>query len=258
METKTLFMMEDKILGQKGLYTMWTILYIINLIVLCEDNTQGASRDFNIISNGLSVLYCGISSVNMIMGTQLPSTMMLTVGPIHQYLFWMLFAYYGGSDVLGSHPIGVYNWIAVFVVGLFTIDMVIKTWYLSFDPQKYITYMKNMKNNNTPLEDVKIDTSTVQKVVAKFVFKQGKLNDFKDMLNDPEHGLSVTKSSEGFINIDVLKDMEQDNVMILVQQWNTKQNHLDYLQKRTDTGMFDKLKDMLESEPEIMYVENVI
>ena len=262
MKTNTLFMMEDHILGQKGLYAMWTTLYIINLIVLCEDDTSGPSRDFNIIANGLSVLYCGISGANMILGNQLPSTMMLVIGPIHQYLFWMLFAYYGGKDVLGSHPIGVYNWLTLFIVGAFTIDMVVKTWYLSIDPNKYIEYMKSevkeRKVNAISLEDVKVDHTEVQKVVAKFVFKQDKMEEFTEMLNDPEKGLSITKASEGFIDIDILKDSERDNVMVLVQKWNTKQNHLDYLQKRTDMGMFDQLKEMLDGEPEIMYMDNVV
>ena len=129
-------MMEDKFLGQCGLYTMWTTFFISNLAVLAEDNTTGVSRDFNIIANGLSVLYVSASSLNTIYGNGLPSTMMVTIGPIHQYLYWMLFVYYGGSDVLGSHPIGVYNWMTLFVVGMFTIDMVIKTWFITIDNGK--------------------------------------------------------------------------------------------------------------------------
>ena len=261
METKTLFKMEDKLLGQKGLYGLWTTLYIINLIVLCEDDTTGPSRDFLVISNGLSVLYGGLSGANMIYGNQLPSTMLMIAGPIHQYLFWMLFAYYGGKDVLGSHPIGVYNWISLFVVGAFTIDMVVKTWYVSIHPNKYIKYMKSEVNGGevngceVSLEDVKVDNTNVQKVVAKFVFKPDKLEEFTTMLNDPETGISLTKASEGFIDIDILQDMDNANIMVLVQRWMTKQNHLDYLQKRTDMGMFDKLKGMLDGEPDIMYLK---
>ena len=175
MLTKTLFMMEDRILGQVGLYAMWTTLYLSNLIILFCDNTIGPSRDFNIIANGLSVLYCGMSGANMIFGNKLPSSMMLTIGPIHQYLFWLLFAYYGGSDVLGSHPIGVYNWITLFIVGLFTVDMVGKTWFLSLNPDKYKQYMKEQSINNAEntLEEVLVN-DPIQKVVAKFNFKEGK------------------------------------------------------------------------------------
>ena len=142
LKTPTLFMMEDKLLGQCGLYTMWTMFFIMNLAVLAEDDTKGASRDFNIIANGLSVLYVSASSLNMIYGNGLPSTMMMTIGPIHQYLYWMLFVYYGGSDVLGSHPIGVYNWLTLFVVGMFTADMTFKTWFITCDNgKKYKEYV---------------------------------------------------------------------------------------------------------------------
>jgi len=73
--------------------------------------------------------------------------MLVTVGPIHQYSFWLLFAYYGGSDVLGSHPLGVMNWVGCIIVGLFTIDMIIKTWYLALHPSKYLAYVASHKSD---------------------------------------------------------------------------------------------------------------
>jgi quinol monooxygenase YgiN len=259
MQTKTLFMMEDTLLGQSGLYAMWTILYISNLIVLAEDDTKGPSRDFNIIANGLSVLYCGLSGANMIYGNKLPSTMLMVIGPIHQYLFWMLFAYYGAGDVLGSHPIGVYNWVTLFVVGLFTVDMVGKTWLLSLNPQKYIDYVAE---KCSPVQDQELEEVSVeedhQKVAAKFTFKEGKLKEFMTMMQDPETGLSVTQTSEGYIDIEVLVDQDHPDVLVLAQKWKTKENHQAYVQKRKDSGMFDKLVDMLEVEPEIRYVKSAV
>ena len=49
LTTETLFMMEDKLLRQPGLYTMWTMFFISNLAVLAEDDTTGPCLDFNII-----------------------------------------------------------------------------------------------------------------------------------------------------------------------------------------------------------------
>ena len=40
----------------------------------------------------------------------------------------MLVVYYGKDDVLGSHPIE-YIIMTVFIVGLFTADMVVKSWF---------------------------------------------------------------------------------------------------------------------------------
>jgi len=259
MLTKTLHMMEDKIMGHAGLYTMWTMFFVSNLAVLAEDDTKGASRDFNIIANGLSVLYVSASNLNMIYGNRLPSTMMMTIGPIHQYLFWMLFVYYGGSDVLGSHPIGVYNWISLFIVGMFTLDMVVKSWLLTVDPQKYRDYVVEQCGGGQAeqvLEDVKVEEEH-QKVVAKFTFKEGKLEEFMTMMQNPETGLSVTQSSEGYIDIEVLVDEDEPNVLVLVQKWKTKENHQAYVQMRRDSGMFDKLTEMLEVQPEIRYVKRL-
>ena len=66
--------------------SVWIIHYVefiiyYNLIVLSVDDTVGPSRDFNIIANGLSVLYCGAACANLIYGNKLPSTMMMTIGP---------------------------------------------------------------------------------------------------------------------------------------------------------------------------------
>ena len=259
MQTKTLHMMEDKIMGHVGLYTMWTMFFISNLAVLAEDDTQGASRDFNIIANGLTVLYVSASNLNMIYGNRLPSTMMMTIGPIHQYLFWMLFVYYGGSDVLGSHPIGVYNWVSLFVVGMFTADMVVKSWFLTIDPQKYRDYVveKCGGGQQPVLQDVKVEEDH-QKVVAKFSFKEGKIQEFMTMMQDPDTGLSVTQGSEGYIDIEVLVDQDHPNVLVLAQKWKTKENHQAYVQMRKDSGMFDKLTEMLEVEPEIRYVKSAV
>lgn len=142
MEAQKLFYLEDKIMKLPGLYLMWTILFVANFVSLLVDNTQGVSRDFNIWANAISVIYSSLASVNNIFGNKMPSSMLLIAGPIHQYLHWLLFAYFGGSDVLGSHAVGVMNWISLFVVGIFSIDMIIKTWVISIYPNYYTDYVK--------------------------------------------------------------------------------------------------------------------
>jgi hypothetical protein len=156
MEAQKLFYLEDKIMRLPGLYLMWTILFVANFVSLLVDDTQGVSRDFNIWSNAISVIYGSLASVNNIFGNKMPSSMLLIAGPVHQYLHWLLFAYFGGSDVLGSHAVGVMNWISLFVVGLFSIDMIIKTWVIAIYPNYYTDYVRqeleqdndNNDNNN--------------------------------------------------------------------------------------------------------------
>ena len=144
MKAEKLFQLEDKWLKLPGLYTMWTILYIANIAVLSVDSTQGNMRNFNLGSNILSVIYSGISSYNNIYGNRKPSSMLLMAGPVHQYSHWLLYAYLGGStNLFGSNPIGVMNVIGCIVVGIFTLDMVLKTWIVSIYPDYYLNYLKN-------------------------------------------------------------------------------------------------------------------
>ena len=145
------FMLEDKIMKQPGLYLMWTILFVINLICLGVDSTTGPIRDFNVLAQFLSTIYSIVSSVNNIYGNKLPSTMLLTAGPVHQYSTWLLLAYYRGN-VYSSSPLGIYNGVVTVVIGVFTADMVMKTWIVAINPKYYLDYVdkqeKKVVNTN--------------------------------------------------------------------------------------------------------------
>ena len=136
------FKVEDDIIRLPGLYGLWTVLFLANFVAMLVDNTTGAVRNFNLFANIISVIYPGVASWNNIFGNRVPSTLLLIGGPIHQYSFWILFSYFGGSDVLSGSPLGVLNWISLFIVGLFSIDMIIKTWYTTINPTKYLEYVQ--------------------------------------------------------------------------------------------------------------------
>ena len=118
-----------------------------NLGVLVSDDTRGVSRDFNILVSLLSTIYVSMTSVNTIYGNGKPSSMLLMAGPLHQYSYWLLFCYYGSDEVLTDHSIGYMNWLYTIVVGLFTVDMVIKTWTIAVSPETYSQYLKENSDN---------------------------------------------------------------------------------------------------------------
>ena len=140
------FKLEDQLLKSVGLYTLWTLLFIINLIILLVDDTRGMARDFNIISSILSTIYPAAASLNTIYGNNLPSTQLMSTGPIHQYSFWMLLCYYQPQNVMTNTEIGYMNGVYTVVVALFSLDMIFKTWQLAINPQPYLSYIKE----NTP------------------------------------------------------------------------------------------------------------
>lgn len=136
-----LFYPEDNIVKLPGLYLLWSCIYISNLVILLADGTEDESRTFNMIANGLSVIYPGAAGLNTVFGNRVPSSLFVSAGPVHQYLYWMLFAFYKPKNVLGTHPIGVMNWVSTIVVGVFTFDMIVKTWLLTLFPQTYLDYV---------------------------------------------------------------------------------------------------------------------
>ena len=144
------FMLEDRVMKHPGLYGMWTILYVVNLICLAVDTTTGPTRDFNILCSILSTIYTAVSSYNSIYGNNMPSSMLLMAGPIHQYSTWLLLAYYRGDVYCHHSAVGSLNAVYTFVVGVFTLDMVIKTWRLAINPDYYLDYVKKKTTVTDP------------------------------------------------------------------------------------------------------------
>jgi hypothetical protein len=145
-----LFKIEDNYMTSKGLYTLWSLLFIINIVILLWVDNQGPERDFNITTSLLSTLYPSLSMVNIIYGNRLPSSMLLMVGPVHQYAFWMLFAYYKPEHIYPKNDIGYMNIINTIIVSIFSLDMLYKTWSVTRNPQAYLHYAKE----NTPVSTV--------------------------------------------------------------------------------------------------------
>ena len=144
---KTLHMLEDKILGMPGLYTLWTILYISSLISLSVDNEDSRARNFLVLSSGMSCGYTAISSVVNIYGNGLPSSMMMIVNPVFLYVYWLLVVSNWGN-VYGSSPSGVMNLINSIIMGLFSVDMLLKTWLYALYSSSYRKYSKSMSLSN--------------------------------------------------------------------------------------------------------------
>lgn len=154
MKIQTLFKLEDSVLRMPGLYTLWSVLYWTNLYALLKDSTEGPARTFNIFITVMSTIYCGGAALNNIYGNKMPSTLLVSAGPIHQYSYWLLFAYFGGSSaVLGDSGVGLMNWVHSVVVGIFTADMVVKTWYTTLNTEKYLDYVRNFNSETAESSD---------------------------------------------------------------------------------------------------------
>jgi len=144
---KNLHYMEDKVMSMPGLYVMWTLLYAGSVVCLATDTENTMGRDYLMITGGLSCLYNAVSGVTLVYGNKLPSSMMLITNPLFLYLYWQLLAYYRGC-VYGMTPAGVMNAVNTCVMGVFTVDMLIKSWLYSAYPNSYELYVMDAKRNN--------------------------------------------------------------------------------------------------------------
>lgn len=138
-------MVEDKYVRGSGLYGLWTTLYLANVVCMLVDNSDGPVRDFNMATSLMSHIYLGVAAANNIWGSRKPSSMMLVAGPVHQYSFWLFLAYYK-LDVFNNYSaLGVMNVVHVVVVGMFTIDMIVKSWTATIWPLDYIAYIRPIR-----------------------------------------------------------------------------------------------------------------
>lgn len=144
ISAEKLFALEDRYMRQGGLYAMWTALFVLNMGCLISDSTVGSHRDFNLVSSLLSTAYCGVSGAVGIYGNNLPSSMLIIAGPVHQYSTWLLLGYYRGN-VYGSSPVQVMNAVYTVIVTVFTLDMLVKTWVVAINPSYYLEYAKKKK-----------------------------------------------------------------------------------------------------------------
>ena len=140
---KNLHMMEDKFMGHHGLYLFWTCIYVAILGCLFSSDVTGSSRKFLLLTSLISMIFPTISCANKIYGNKLPSSFLLIGGPIYEYSFWMLLAYYR-ADVYGTDAVGVMNAVGTVITALFTADMLVKTWYYAIYPKNYDAYVEDV------------------------------------------------------------------------------------------------------------------
>ena len=64
---------------------------------------------------------------------------------------------------------------------------------------------------------------------------------------------AVTRTHKGFRNIRLLRSDMDPNQFLLIQEWDTTEDHRRYAQFRADRGDTAKLLDMSASMPELDY-----
>ncbi len=65
--------------------------------------------------------------------------------------------------------------------------------------------------------------------------------------------LPDTRSYDGNIGINVIRNQDDHDVLVLVEEWESKAHHEKYLAWRTETGVMDTLMELVAEPPSIRY-----
>ena len=138
-----LYMVDTK-MGYRFGQLMWLSFYIPSFVVLLCDDTKGASRDF---LAGVSLISC-ISLLYYSMHRWLDtpaSTPGIHAQTFELYARWILAAYYGPTNVIGGHAVGVMNWVQLVLMGVFSLGKIPASIYTLFDYGAYREYETRQK-----------------------------------------------------------------------------------------------------------------
>ena len=90
----------------------------------------------------------------------------------------------------------------------------------------------------TVLLELKVKPGTGDKVIATM----------KSILPD-------TRSYDGNIGVDVIRNQDDQDVLVLVEEWESKATYEKYLAWRTETGTIDTLMEVVAEPPSIRYFD---
>lgn len=89
-------------------------------------------------------------------------------------------------------------------------------------------------------------------IILEVKVKSETIEDLKAFLKDI---LPDTRSYEGNQGLDVYFDIEEKDVMVLVEKWQSSEHYHKYHEWRLSTGTLDKLRTFLAGKPRRRFLE---
>ncbi len=91
-------------------------------------------------------------------------------------------------------------------------------------------------------------------VLLELNAKPGNLADITNFMRDE---FPHTRGSDGCNGITVHSNQDDSNNVVIVEDWDSRQQYQKYLAWRTERGDMEKLMGWLSGEPSIRYFDNV-
>ncbi|MEX1670352.1 putative quinol monooxygenase [Zhongshania guokunii] len=90
-------------------------------------------------------------------------------------------------------------------------------------------------------------------VILEFDAAEGKADEVKAYFAEI---LPDTRRYEGFIQIDVLNNLDKPNNFVVYETWESREAYQNYFNWRGETGVFTKLGEMIVDKPKMSFFEN--
>ena len=88
------------------------------------------------------------------------------------------------------------------------------------------------------------------KVIAEFNCSEGNADKFIHICRD---AFPETRKYEGCEGIDISIDEDDENRLVMTENWTSKEHHQAYLKFRTEEGTLEKLGALLSGLPKFSY-----
>jgi len=91
-------------------------------------------------------------------------------------------------------------------------------------------------------------------VTLTFSIKPERADEFKSLLQSL---LPDTRAYDGCLRVDVYQDQDSPGLIILVEDWSTKQHQQKYQTWRDESGIADVVGPFLAGEPSFSYLDRL-
>jgi len=127
-------------LGKVGFLTLWSSAFFTSFIVLLVDDSTGAARNFCAVSQ----LACCTNLVSLgysVMSNKSWSKAVFFTMNFDTFATWTAFAYFGGTAVFGTTPLGVWNAVQIAFTILNTLNGIAALYLVSKDHSGFEEYL---------------------------------------------------------------------------------------------------------------------
>jgi len=90
--------------------------------------------------------------------------------------------------------------------------------------------------------------------IAEVKVKNDQIANIKSFMKQITPDTRGFKGNEG---VEIYFDMEENDLMFLVEKWNSEEDYHKYHQWRVSTGVIDKLRSMLAGKPKRRFLKRI-